>query len=251
MSHNQDRRHEPEPPPLVVDLSFILRTILRLELRIMSQLDDQFVALTAALKTLADGQADLLTVITTRNDDDAQLIVAVGGLGTLVQRLFDATNQGGTVTNVDLQPALDQVNAILAAQVAAKQSLVDGVSKVVDATSAAVALTTADTPVVTTPPAPAPAPTPAPAPAPSTPSSTPPDTTGTGTDPGTGGATTPPVGDPGTGPSTPPPPVDDAFVAVGATRISDGLVQTADTLAAAIVVWNAAHPDQLITTPTA
>lgn len=39
-----------------------------------------------------------------------------------------------------------------------------------------------------------------------------------------------------------PPPQDDAFVAVGATRFSDGQVQTEESLAAASEAWTAAHP---------
>lgn len=39
------------------------------------------------------------------------------------------------------------------------------------------------------------------------------------------------------------PPQDDAFVAVGSTRFSDGQVQTEESLAAAVAAWNAAHPE--------
>lgn len=245
MSHNQDRHHEHEPLPAVIDLAYLVRLILRLELRIMSQLDQQAADLIAALQTLQAGNADILTVVQQRNDNDDALLTSVGNLETLVQRLFDASNQGGTVTNVDLQPALDLVKAIGAQQQAAKDALVSGVSKVVDATAAAAALVVADTP----PPAPAPAPSPAPAPAPSTP----PDTTGSGDtsagagdtsgSTGTGGDASGSTGD-GTGDgSVPTPTSDDAFVAVGATRFSDGQPQTAESLAAAVAVWNAAHPD--------
>lgn len=41
----------------------------------------------------------------------------------------------------------------------------------------------------------------------------------------------------------PAPPQDDAFVAVGSTRISDGQIQTEETKAAAVLAWNAAHPE--------
>lgn len=41
----------------------------------------------------------------------------------------------------------------------------------------------------------------------------------------------------------PAPPQDDAFVAVGSTRISDGQIQTEETKAAVVLAWNAAHPE--------
>lgn len=55
------------------------------------------------------------------------------------------------------------------------------------------------------------------------------------------GGLTPPAPSP-----APAPPVDDAFVPVGGARVSDGAVQTAESLAAAILVWNAANPDNQI-----
>lgn len=39
------------------------------------------------------------------------------------------------------------------------------------------------------------------------------------------------------------PPQDDAFVAVGDTRFSDGQAQTEESKAAAVAAWNDAHPD--------
>lgn len=46
-------------------------------------------------------------------------------------------------------------------------------------------------------------------------------------------------------PPPPAPPADDAFVAVGSARM-DGSTQTAETLAASVATWNAAHPDDQI-----
>lgn len=48
---------------------------------------------------------------------------------------------------------------------------------------------------------------------------------------------------PAPAPAPTSPPADDAFVAVGDIRFSDGAIQTEETKAAAVAVWNAAHPD--------
>lgn len=48
---------------------------------------------------------------------------------------------------------------------------------------------------------------------------------------------------PAPAPAPTSPPQDDAFVAVGNTRFSDGQLQTQESKDAAVAVWNAAHPD--------
>lgn len=50
------------------------------------------------------------------------------------------------------------------------------------------------------------------------------------------------IGEDGAASPLPPIEADDAFVAVGATRFSDGAVQTEETLAAAVAAWNAKVP---------
>lgn len=50
---------------------------------------------------------------------------------------------------------------------------------------------------------------------------------------------------PAPAPAPSAPPQDDAFVAVGGTRFSDGQPQTQESKDAAVAAWNAAHPNGL------
>lgn len=152
-----------------------------------------------SLTDLTAENSSLIAKVELGNTKQDLLIAAVGQVLARLKELQDASNQGGNVTAADLQPLIEQANAVIAASKAEEVKL-DAQALETDAGTAAATSAVGEE----TPPAPAPEPAPA-------------------------------------------PPADDAFVAVGSTRFSDGQVQTDESLAAAIAAWNTLHPESPIT----
>lgn len=159
--------------------------------------------LNARVDELVASNDNLTNQVTEANAKTDALIDAVGTVLTRLQELVDAANQGGNVTAADIQAVADKVNAVLVKQTATIASLDEQDAQTDAATAAATA-----------------AAAPAPAPAPAEPPAQPPVEGGAGA-----------------------PPQNDAFVAVGSTRFSDGQIQTEESYAAAVTAWNAAHPE--------
>ena len=161
--------------------------------------------------------ADLQAAVQASNDAIANLTVSVDKLiglasssaATLAAALKTAAVSGQPVSDAAITHAIESLRAGAAAATAEGEKV-----------NAAIA---ADSPAPVLAPASAPAPEPAHA-----------ATAEVGT------AVAPAPIAPAVPETTPP--ADDAFVAIGATRFSDGQIQTAETLAAAQALHAAAHP---------
>jgi hypothetical protein len=120
--------------------------------------------LNARIDELVSTNTQLVADVAESNQKQDALIAASGEVVAALERLRDATNQGGTVTAADFEPLLAKVNGVIDAQKAAKIDLdaQDAETDTATATSTAAA-TDPNAPAPS--PAPAPAESPAPAPA--------------------------------------------------------------------------------------